>query len=500
MTKILYQKFKELTSRIIEEINKRNKKCNYFRIEQYEVFVPDLRGMHYKDGKVEYFLETSKKQRYHIDFEVKVPEFYNEFCISLLEFRELTKLLEETYQIQRTQAEQIIQNFFYYLISKTNGEPENKNLDKFIDKFIKSITQKTPYVKTKIFLDGIWLKEEEFHINPNLKIRRIKASDFETHSPEVLKQQFQAFGNFPYVVLKYNIPLDFEIKNSQHLQTEILKRIRLVIYAFLLFRFGSVFSRKCLMPIFQPSSSEIIFQAVTGFGYNMCEVEFTKGKITHLNPRIFISTRHTYSITKKDLENLNRIINLFKRVDIEEILFPGPKKSNYITIALNRYQNAFLNVENLESQISYGVSCLEALFSENPGELQRKLKQRMSKIFSIFEFNSLVVNNIVRTAYRVRSNYSHGVIEKSEYKELEKLAYGILQCARISLLLFLQIDKELQKKKNLQFLKIEVNTIKEQQLKKERKKHFLAVIDNALIHEKSHQRLNEFIKKRIFIY
>jgi len=61
MTKRLYQKFKEFTSLIIEEVNKRNKKKNYFWFEEYEVYIPDLKGMHYKDGKVEYFLESLKQ-------------------------------------------------------------------------------------------------------------------------------------------------------------------------------------------------------------------------------------------------------------------------------------------------------------------------------------------------------------------------------------------------------------------------------------------------------
>ena len=34
----------------------------------------------------------------------------------------------------------------------------------------------------------------------------------------------------------------------------------------------------------------------------------------------------------------------------------------------------------------------------------------------------------------------HGVMEKSKYQELKKLSKGIMQCARISLLLLIQLD------------------------------------------------------------
>lgn len=500
MTEQLSQKLLELVDRIVEEINKRDIKGNYFKLKSSEVFVPDLSKMHFKDGKVEFFLETTKIQKNVVDFEDKVPEFYAKVCLPLSEFKELINFLQETLEIQKVQAEQIVKNFIYYLIYKTNGDVENKNIDKITKKFVVKLSEKTPYIKTKIYLDGIWLQEEHFQISSNLKIRGIKALDFETHSPEILNQQFQGFGNFPYVVLKYKIPLDFESNSLHEVQVEILKKIRLLIYAFLLFRFGSVFSRKCVIPILQSSNPDIIFQTTTGFGYNSCQVDFNEGIINHLNPHIIINTRHIYVISKRDLENLGIIIDIFERLDIKEILFPEPNNSNYITIALSRYQNAFLNVENLESQISYAVSCLEALFSANPGELQRKLQQRMSKIFSILNFNPIVINDIVRRAYRVRSNYSHGVIEKSEYEELQKLAHKILQCARISLLLFLQIDNDLQNKMNFISLNKALLTIKEKTLKKERKKHFLDLLDNTLIDEKSYQKLKEFIKKKVKIF
>jgi len=74
------QKFKKLSRIILEEVKRRRIKGTNFQLEPYEVFVPDLRTMHYKNGKVEYFLEIIEKQKYDIDFEFKVPKFYNEFC------------------------------------------------------------------------------------------------------------------------------------------------------------------------------------------------------------------------------------------------------------------------------------------------------------------------------------------------------------------------------------------------------------------------------------
>ena len=211
---VLSQKFKELSRIILEEVKRRHIKGTNFQLEPYKVFIPDLRTMHYKNEKVEYFLETIEKQKYDIDFEVKVPKFYNEFCVKLSEFKELLVILKEFLGIKEDQAGNLIKNFIYYLIYKTNRILNENDLNQIVDKYIRNLEIKTPYIKTKIFLDGIWLDREQLQINENLKISRIKSSDFETHSPEILKQQFGPFGNFPYVVLKYKIPLNFEKKKS----------------------------------------------------------------------------------------------------------------------------------------------------------------------------------------------------------------------------------------------------------------------------------------------
>jgi len=490
------QKFKKLSRIILEEVKRISTNGVNFQLESYNIYIPDLRTMRYRNGKVEYFLEIIEKQKYDIDFEVKVPVFYNEFCVKLSEFKELLIILEKFLGIKEDQARNIIKNFIYNLIYKTNRILNDNDLNQNVDKYIRNLEVKTPYIKTKIFLDGIWLDREQLQINKNLKIRRIKSSDFETHSPEILKQQFSSFGNFPYIVLKYKIPLNFEIKNLIQLQTELLKRIRLLIYGFLLFRFGSVFSNKCILPILRPNNPNIIFQAVAGLGYNSCKADFTKGLITHLNHHLYIRSRYTYVISEKDLVKINEFIDNINNSEIRELLFPESKKSNYIRIALNRYQNAFLNAENLESQISYAISCLEALFSENPGELKRKLYQRISKIFNIFGFDPLIMNDIIGRAYNVRSNYSHGVVTNKNREELEKLSRSILQCARISLIFFLQIDSVLQKKKNFICLnKKELEGVKEEKLKKERKKNFLKIIDYALIDDNSYKKLEKFILK-----
>jgi len=488
-------KLQELSKKILNELDNRI-------IDSRKVYIPDLSSMHLKNGKIEYFLgydniKEIEKKELGISFEF--PEFYEDFCQKLLEYEVISNVLKETFQLEEKQAISIIKNFISHIVFKNDKFSNEGKLKKEINGLIEWLDNPiSPSINIKIFLEGIWVNDEELQISEDLKIRRIKSSDFEYNSPELLQNQFSAlqFKNIPYTILRWKYHLDIPY-NPNELQVKILKEIRILIYSFLFFRLGSVFSRRCILPTGILGRNNLSF--VAGFGYGECYVDFTKGKIVHKNKFLQIKSQLIYVISKEDIPNLIRIISIFRKSKIKKIIFSTDK--TYINIALNRYLNAFLNIESKESQISYGISCLEALFSANPGELQRKLYQRISKVFNIFGFKPLIINDIIVRAYHVRSNYSHGLIEKIGHEELEELSRGILQCARISLLFFLQIDSSLKKKKNLICLnKWEFEGIKEKQIVKERKKNFLKILDNTLIDDKSYERLQKFIQKRSEIF
>ena len=498
--KELLQKFMDFSRIIIEELKRRDKKDINSFLEKYEVFVPDLRKLHLRDGKVDYILESMKIKKNYIDFEFDILPFFNDFCVKLPEYEKIQNLLKEIYQIREGQCEYIIKSFTFNLIYKYSQKLDEIEFNKFITKFIQKLNSKEVYVKTKIFLDGIWLAKGQILINENLKIRRIKPKDFESVSQDVLSQKIRSFGDFPYTVLKYNIALNKDFNNLADLQIFVLKEIRIMIYAFSLFKFGSVFSRECIIPIFKSTSPDVIFQAVSGFGYSSCKVDFTKGNIKHINPHLHIKTRHIYTISETDVKGLNEFIGVFKSVKLKETILTDSKNPNYISIALNRYQNAFLNVENIESQISYAISCLEALFSMKGSDLKRKLSQRISIIFKILGFNPVVIYKIVRDAYDVRSDYSHGEIVKFEDKT--RLSKKIMQCARILLLIFIQIDTTLSNKETvIKLLKYKnLKEKKEKTVIRNRKQYFLDAVDYTLIDNHTYLKLNKFITRHCKLY
>ena len=45
------------------------------------------------------------------------------------------------------------------------------------------------FIKVKILINGVWIHQPKFQLSENLKIRRIKATDFVSKSPLILENE-----------------------------------------------------------------------------------------------------------------------------------------------------------------------------------------------------------------------------------------------------------------------------------------------------------------------
>lgn len=177
-----------------------------------------------------------------------------------------------------------------------------------------------------------------------------------------------------------------------------------------------------------------------------------------------------------------------------------------MSIAIQRYNNAFLSAENRESSITYAISCLEALFlKENERmDLKRTLSLRISLIMKIFEFKPIKIYNRIESAYKIRSKYSHGGITKK--LDLNNLARRILDYTRLSLLILIQLDTKIEKIKEIKKIRDilnidEWNKIKkDNKLIKNRKNILLDFIDYALLDDDLNLKLEELILDSCKIY
>ena len=121
------------------------------------------------------------------------------------------------------------------------------------------------------------------------------------------------------------------------------------------------------------------------------------------------------------------------------------------------------------------ISCLEALFLKGGelSELSRRLYQRVSMLLKQFGFNPLLISKILKKAYKIRSKYSHGLkvdFNKENIKEVNEFKIKVMECARISLLIYLQLVGNISKE------------------------NLLDLIDNSLLNDATYNKLNKLTK------
>jgi hypothetical protein len=195
---------------------------------------------------------------------------------------------------------------------------------------------------------------------------------------------------------------------------------------------------------------------------------------TRLTP---FSALYTYMITSDDIPKIQELNKILRR-NSSRIL----DRDNPIHIAFQRYTDALFNAGIVEADITTTINCLEALYltEEENSELSHRLSQRVAAIMRCFNINPKNVYNNVKDAYKIRSRYIHGQVIKDEKRQEirdTQLAEHILNYARISILVFIQLDS--WKKKEL--IKIIDNSL----------------IDNSLLDKDDYKELKEKMEKCI---
>ncbi|MBN1214675.1 MAG: hypothetical protein JXA99_04460 [Candidatus Lokiarchaeota archaeon] len=464
-------------------------------------YIPNLSTLDFKNREIKYDFEESdieEKKKIIIDKPLL------DKLILLSEYKDILELFEKNQNFDIEKSNLLLKGFLIEIIRKYNKKSNKEKLQKYIDNWtIWTNDPKFYYIKIKMFLEGVWINNLKLKLSKDLKIRRVKPSDFENTISTDIKFNFRGLPckNFPYSVLIWNYPIEINSLNSKKVQEEILQYLRIIYLSLIFFRFGSVFTRRTIIP------TNVLAGGLTfigGYGYSNSHFEFDVGLITHENPLLNIRRNYVYTLYNEDIPKLNQIISIFNKTETRETIFT--KEKTFIKIAFSRYLNSFISIESFESQITYAISCLEALFSEDVGELNRKLSQRISKIFQILGFKSLSIYNIVNKAYKIRNAYSHGSIINTNGEELKLITKQILQCARISLLFYYQFDSFLKKKEFLRSLDRKKfdnkfkNTKKNEKILKQRKRFFLGYIDKTINNERVSKKLKRIIQDKITIF
>ena len=216
---ILSEELQEFSKDVLNGLNKKIRKSR-------KVYVPDLSDMRFKNGNIEYYLDygnIKEIEKKEMDLTFEFPQFYQDFCQKLGNYDLILSLLKKVFQLEETETEQILKNFTGYIIYKNDKFSNDDKLKKEINGLIARLEEPgIPSFNIKIFLEGFWVKDGELQILENLKIRRIKSSDFEFNSSELLQNYFSSlqFKNIPYSILKWKYPLVEKTINPMKLQIQ----------------------------------------------------------------------------------------------------------------------------------------------------------------------------------------------------------------------------------------------------------------------------------------
>lgn len=445
-----------------EEVRKNVGENNPFK-EIYEVLTPDFKEFKYDKGAISYQMGSKIVKREKIDF-IKIYFYFKEYNENHDKFEEILDSLNKKYGIEIPLLNRLFENLIFSLMDELL---EPKVDDKLVEKILvlfNDLELKPSKCYAKAWINGIWLSQGEYLLEENIRIRRITPEDIVSGQridyykealflPKIME---------PTSILEVSLVPDFSKENNSNIkdkffnlkalmERELMREVDYVSIALRLFRLGSVFIHKI------ERTSESLIQRGTTISTGFQE----------------ITNRIIYGINECDIPKIYTILKLIRKK--KHLWLNTNRKLNPFIIALRRFDNAFLNAESSESSIMYVISCLEALFLKGGelSELSRRLSQRISILFKLFGFNPLLINKILKKAYNIRSKYSHGSevdFKKEKIKNVREFKINVMECARISLIIYLQLVGYISKEK------------------------ILNLIDNSLLDDVSYNKFNNLIK------
>lgn len=437
-----------LSKNIAETVNEFHNNGKIVKIKRLYI-KPKFEKFEYKEGGVNYtksfdYIEKEEwNWRDRFDFVEKVIK-------QLPGYSEIVFEISKKYSVNDAQAEFWLSSFVGVLIQKVQEGLIDEILVDNITTFIADLERAPIEWRPKIWIEGIWLKDEEYEIYDGLKIRRPKPSDVEIETPFDM-MPFQTISSGYREFSSAILELSYRSRSN-----ESRIEIDVILNCLRLYRVGSIFYVKIEM---RPKSF------ITSGG-------------TTISGRRFSST-YKYSINKKDIPKLRDFIGKIKNLLPKEFLTVSSEKIDPVIIALQRYNDALLKSESIESRITSAITCFEALYlkAKERMELSHRLSQRASVLLRVFGFKPLEVYNILSKAYEIRSTFVHGSqITLEERKNAVKIAEKILEYSRVSLLIFFQIKHLVSK---------EV---------------FIRRIDNSILEERADSKLKVLLKENCTIY
>jgi len=447
MNEELSSKLWNLSKYIEKEVNESKKNGKASKIKR--IFTKIRVTLDYEKGIVGLGTSTDLIEKDEWQWEGQL-HFIEDIIKHLSEYKEALAEISARSKIDRLKADIVLSAYIQILIQKSFEGLTDDALKSYITYFIEDLEKSLLEWHLKIWIDGIWLENDEYEIYEGFKIRRPVPSDLEIEYP---------IGFIPYRELPdFNEASNSIIEMTCRTQDDwdVFNEEMKILLCLGLFRLGSIFSKKTDMyqkSIFMPGNSRR-YSTITYYPL------------------------FKYGLNKKDIPKLHEFIERIKPMLPIRDLKAGSKEVDPIAIALQRYNEALSKPDSAESRITSAMTCFEALYlkAKERTELSHKLSQRASALLKFHGLNPLEIYYALKQAYDIRSTYVHGSTKQEEYGDVNKLANQIFEYARISLLMFLQLKQSISKES------------------------LIGKIDRSLLDDETHDKLKDLIERNCVIY
>lgn len=443
LSSTLFDLAKQVDSMVIE--GKTTKKITITKKPYNKAKISNLK---YEKGIARYQTSYEYTEKEELNW-ISVRDFIDTEIKKLKEYNELIEIISKQYKTSKEQADGWLNRFVYKIVEipLSKGLSDHDILE-YITIFTHELEHNPILFKPIVWIDGIYLGSNSILISDSIKIKKPEPDDLEYEI---------ALDIFPPLAFKLS---PFQEKPSAILlleyrvdgQPKMLDIIQRVINTLRLYRVGSVSTIK----------TEWISSSILQIGGT-----------TYRN--VQIPAHFKYELNEKDEDCLKDFFNVIEPKIPAEIIQKGTGETNFITIAFDRYNDSILKQDIPESRLSSAIMALEALYlkDDEMGELAERLAQRTSLLLSLFGYDSLETFNIIKRSYNIRSRFVHGSkIEKEDMKDIAKLIDKVVDYARKSIVIFLQLQELIEKNQLLNRL------------------------TNSLLDNKAKDKLRDFVKDR----
>jgi Apea-like HEPN len=373
--------------------------------------------------------------------------FFNITIKQLPEYADLVLELTKDFNIEVAHAEHDLEIFFSHsgynilqkILDKTDCDEDYASF------FIGDLAGSPVTWRLKIWIQGL-CTDNAYKVSENLTIKQTTSSDVENVFPWLMQANNPPAGTI----------LEFTYASQERGNVDVDEAAESIVGCLRLFKQGSVFSAQT------EAFPMTFFRELSQSGSSICP---------------FVSV-YKYRICEEDIPNLAILIAKTQPALPKMVFQQASELKNPIAIALERFNDA-LKEQRVIRRITSAIMCLEALYLKEKefAELKHRLSQRTSTILLLAGLNPLKTSEDLKRGYTIRSKFVHGSIELQKYED-ETLAGKILEYARISLLVFLQLNLSANGAKN----------------------NFLKKIDDGLLDSESHRNLKKEIEKSCFVY